>query len=66
MIIMAIGNVGGGCSLCRGERESVSFAEHPELLRVALAILRKVLWLRRELFGTKYLPREFRELWGKR
>jgi hypothetical protein len=57
---------GGGFSLCRGKRESVSFAEYPELLGVVLAILQKVLWLRRELFGAKYLPKEFHELWGNR
>jgi hypothetical protein len=57
---------GGGCSLCRGKRESVSFAEYPELLEVVLAILQKVLWLRRELIGDKYLPKGFHELWGKR
>jgi hypothetical protein len=57
---------GGRCSLCKGKRESVSFADYPELIGMVLAIPQKVLWLRRELYGAKYLPKEFCELWGKR
>jgi hypothetical protein len=63
---MAIENVGGWVLSLQEERECVPFAEFPELLGVILAILRKILWLRRELFGAKYLPKEFCELWGKR
>jgi hypothetical protein len=57
---------GGRVLSLQEERECVPFAEFPELLGVILAILQKILWLRRELLGAKYLPKEFRELWGKR
>jgi hypothetical protein len=63
---MAIENAGGWMLSLQGERERVSFAEFPELLRVVLAISQKILWLKRELFGAKYLPKQFCELQRKR
>jgi hypothetical protein len=63
---MAIENEGGQMFSLQEGREIVAFAGFPELFGVVLATLQKILWLRRELFGAKYLPKDFCELWGKR
>jgi hypothetical protein len=57
---MAIENVGGRqmFSLQAGERVSF-FCRISRITRSGLRILQMILWLRRELFGTKYLPKEF-------
>ncbi len=58
---MAIENVGGWrmFSLQAGERVSF-FRRISRITWSRLRILQKILWLRRELFGAKYLPKEFR------
>jgi hypothetical protein len=45
-------------SLQTGERVSF-FCRISRIARSGLRILGKILWLRREVFGTKYLPKEF-------
>jgi hypothetical protein len=57
---MVIENVGGRrmFSLQAGERRSF-FYRISRITRSGLRILQKILWLRRELFGAKYVPKEF-------
>jgi hypothetical protein len=62
---MAIENEGEQMFSLQEERES-GFHRIFRITWSVLATLRKILWLRRELFGAKYLPEEFCELWGKR
>jgi hypothetical protein len=60
---MAIENVEGRRMFSSEAGERVSFfCRISRITWSGLRILQKILWLMRELFGTKYLPKEFCEL----